>query len=99
GLTAPADGDLAQALGLATGANMRVGFHAEEASVLMQVANLLGPPPEAIAHLDARPESAEVIAIDHVGRLLQHSGAKGHIHHLSSAGGLEAIERWRVAGL
>jgi len=99
GLTVPADGDLVQALGLAGKANMRVGFHAEEASVLMQVANLLGSPPEAIAHLDARPESAEVIAIDHVGRLLQQSGAKGHIHHLSSIGGLQAIEGWRGEGI
>jgi dihydroorotase (multifunctional complex type) len=99
GLTAPVDGDLLQALGVARAADMRVGFHAEEASVLMQVANLLGTPPEAIAHLDARPESAEVIAIDHAGRLLQQSGARGHIHHLSSAHGLEAVERWRGGGV
>jgi dihydroorotase (multifunctional complex type) len=99
GLTAPADGDLVQALGLAESAEMRVGFHAEEASVLMQVANLLGAPSEAIGHLDSRPESAEVIAIDHVGRLLQQSGARGHIHHLSSVTGLEAIERWRAVGI
>jgi dihydroorotase (multifunctional complex type) len=99
GLTVPVDGDLLQALGLARAASMRVGFHAEDATVLMQVANLLGTPPEAIAHLDARPESAEVIAIDHVGRLLAQSGASGHIHHLSSIGGLAAIERWRAEGV
>jgi dihydroorotase len=99
GLSAPVEGDLLQALGLAKAANMRVGFHAEDAGVLMQVANLLGTPPEAIAHLDSRPESAEVIAIDHVGRMLAQSGASGHIHHLSSIGGLAAIERWRGEGI
>jgi dihydroorotase len=99
GLSAPGDDGLMGALAIAHAADMRVGFHAEEASVLMQVANLLGAPTEAIGHLDSRPESAEVIAIDHVGRLLQQSGAKGHIHHLSSIAGLEAIERWRATGI
>jgi dihydroorotase (multifunctional complex type) len=99
GLSAPGDDFLLRALHIAQAANLRVGFHAEEASVLMQVANLLGAPTEPIGHLDSRPESAEVIAIDHVGRLLQQSGARGHIHHLSSVGGLEAIERWRAQGV
>jgi dihydroorotase len=99
GLSAPGDDGLLRALEIARAADMRVGFHAEEASVLMQAANLLGAPTEAIGHLDSRPESAEVIAIDHVGRLLQQSGAKGHVHHLSSIHGLEAIERWRESGL
>src|SRR4029079_12558721 len=35
----------------------------------------------------------------HVGRLLQQSGAKGHIHHLSSLHGLGAVERWRSEGV
>jgi dihydroorotase (multifunctional complex type) len=65
----------------------------------MQVASLLGHSSEPISHLDSRPESAEITAIDHLGRLLLESGARGHIHHLSSAGGIEAVERWRGQGV
>jgi dihydroorotase len=42
--------------------------------------------------------AAEVVAIDHVGRLLAVAGAAGHIFHLSSADGLATVERWRGQG-
>jgi dihydroorotase len=98
-LTAPADPDLLTALTLARDAGMRVGFHAEDAEIIARVAAMVGDSTDALAHLDARPATAEVASIDHAARLLDAAGAAGHIFHLSSAAGLEAVERWRQRGL
>ena len=78
---------------------MRVGFHAEDPEILGRIASMLGEPTDARGHLDGRPPQAEVTAIDHAGRLLEQSGARGHIFHLSSIDGLEAVTRWRERGL
>lgn len=99
GLGTPEDAGLLQGLSIARAGGLRVAFHAEDGGILMQVGELLGWPREAIGHLESRPAIAEVTAIDHVGRLLEQSGARGHISHLSSAVGLEAVQRWRERGL
>jgi dihydroorotase len=99
GLGAPEEPGLLQGLSIARDGGLRVAFHAEDGGILMQVGELLGWPSEALGHLESRPAIAEVTAIDHVGRLLEQSGARGHICHLSSAAGLEAVERWRARGL
>jgi dihydroorotase len=99
GLNAPEEPALLQALAVARNAGLRTAFHAEDAGVLMQVAGLIGDSPDALSHLDRRPAVAEVTAIDHVGSWLEGAGAAGHICHLSSSAGLEAIERWRQKGI
>lgn len=99
GLAAPADPDLLTALSLARVAGMRVGFHAEDGEIIARVASMLGDATDALAHLDARPAAAEVAAIDHAGRLLEQSGAPGHVFHLTSAAGLAAVATWRGRGV
>jgi dihydroorotase len=54
---------------------------------------------DAIAHLETRPARAELIAIEHVARLLQAANARGLICHVSSALGLHTIESWRGEGV
>ena len=83
---------------LATG--MRVSFHAEDAGEIESAIQALPERDrnEALAHLMARPSEAEVLAIDHAGRLLVETGGAGHIAHVTSAEGLAAVERWRDRG-
>jgi dihydroorotase len=99
GLTAPPDAELVEALRIARDRGVRVGFHAEDGEIIRRVAEMVGDSTDALAHLDARPAAAEVAAIDHAGRLLEVASASGHIFHLSSSAGLEAVERWRQRGV
>ena len=99
GLSAPDDNQLLQALAIARDAGIRVGFHAEDREVIRLAESMVGNMYDATVHLDSRPAHAEEIAIDHAARLLEQTGAKGHIFHLSSADGLAALERWRARGL
>ena len=85
-LQPPTDARLLRGLRVAAVAGVRVGFHAEDAEVLR-------------ADPDTRPVQAEVVAIGHVGRLLEESGAAGHVCHVSSTEGLAGVERWRSRGL
>jgi dihydroorotase len=85
-LEPPTDDSLLRGLRLAAASGVRVAFHAEDATVLR-------------ASPDSRPVEAEVVAIDHVGRLLEASGATGHVCHVSSGAGLAAVARWRTRGL
>jgi dihydroorotase len=101
GLSAPTDDGLRRALELARAADLRVGFHAEDRSVIAAAESRLhaagrNDPP---AHLESRPLEAEVMAIDHACELLRETGARGHVFHLSSADGLAAVDRWRAAGV
>ena len=101
GLRAPDDEGMRRALKIAREVGLRVAFHAEERAVIgrseAQVRSTGRT--DALAHLNARPASAEVVAIERVGRLLYDTGARGHILHLSSAAGLAAVERWRAEGV
>jgi dihydroorotase len=101
GLRAPDDDGLLRALAIARETGLRVAFHAEDRAIVergqavMRAAGRTDP----LAHLESRPTTAEVDAINHAGRLLLETGARGHILHLSSAGGLDAVERWRAQGV
>src|SRR4051794_19632684 len=99
-LRAPDDDGLRKALVVARDAGLRVAFHAEDRGIIeaSEAATRRTGRTDAIAHLDARPVSAEVAAIDRAGRLLIETGARGHILHLSSAAGLSVVERVRAAG-
>ena len=101
GLRAPDDTGLRDALAIAREAHLRVAFHAEDRGLVESSESVLrdASRTDAIAHLEARPDRAEVVAIEHAGRLLAETGARGHILHLSSAAGLEAVERLRDAGV
>lgn len=100
-LRAPDDEGLRRGLKVASGVGLRVAFHAEERAVIgrSEAQVRVTGRTDALAHLNARPASAEVVAIDRCGRLLYDTGARGHILHLSSAAGLAAVERWRAEGV
>src|SRR4051794_14659974 len=100
-LRAPDDEGLREALAIARKAGLRVAFHAEDRALIESSEGALrnAGRTDAMAHLEARRDSAEVIAIEHAGRLLAETAARGHILHLSSAAGLAAVERLRDAGL
>jgi dihydroorotase (multifunctional complex type) len=53
---------------------------------------------DAMAHVESRPVAAEVQAILRVGRLASETGCRMHICHVTSAPGLDAIDRWRAKG-
>jgi dihydroorotase (multifunctional complex type) len=98
GLRAPDDEDLRRALMIVREAGLRVAFHAEDRAIIerTEAAVRASGRTDPVAHLDARPQSAEVAAIDRAGKLLLETGTAGHILHLSSAAGLAAVERWRA---
>lgn len=100
GLRAPDDEGLRRALVVARQAGLRVAFHAEDGDIVAraQAALQAAGRTDALAHRDARPAAAEVAAIARVGRLLVQTRVAGHILHVSSAAGLEEIERWRALG-
>ncbi|CAN5598753.1 dihydroorotase [soil metagenome] len=85
-LELPPDADLLRALGVASAAGLRTAFHAEDALTIR-------------ANSGARTVEAEVRAIDHAAGLLSRARAAGHILHLSSAEGVDAVRRWRSRGV
>jgi dihydroorotase len=97
----PSDADLRRLLELARAADLRVGFHAEDESLVraaearLRAAGRTDP----LAHPESRTVPAEVAAIERAGQLLHETGAKGHVFHLASVEGLAAVERWRAAGV
>ena len=100
-LRAPDDEGMRRGLKVAREVGLRVAFHAEDRAAIgrsEEQVHVTGRT-DALAHLNARPASAEVVAIDRCGRLLYDTGARGHILHLSSAVGLAAVERWRAEGV
>jgi dihydroorotase len=79
---------------------LRVAFHAEDRGIIerSEAGLRASGRTDAAAHLEARPATAEVAAIDRIGRILLDTQAGGHILHVSSAGGLAAVARWRERG-
>jgi dihydroorotase len=98
-LRAPDDPELLRILGLAARAGLRTAFHAEDAATLRRAEAVAGSRTDPLAHLEGRPIEAEVRAIDHAASLLSRAASPGHILHLSSAAGVEAVRRWRSRGV
>jgi dihydroorotase len=97
----PNDGALLDALADISHLGMRCAFHAENDEILQHQAAQLRAAgrTDPLAHVEARPEIAEVESIERVGLFALHTGTKVHILHLSSSGGLMAIEAWRHRGV
>jgi dihydroorotase len=98
-LVAPPDAELVRLLRLAAAAGLRTAFHAEDAATLRRAGAAVAERSDPRAHLDGRPVEAEVLAIEYAAQLLSQAGAPGHILHLSSAAGVEAVRRWRSRGV
>ncbi len=100
-IPAPDDGHLLEALSLVANLNMRCGFHAENDAILQHLTGRLRAEgrTDALAHVESRPEVAEVEGIQRAALFAATSGARVHIFHLSSAGGLATVEEWRRKGV
>ncbi len=88
-------GGLATALTTMRDTNAPLLVHAELAEHL----HAMTDPHSYRAYVASRPAIAEDTAIDMVFDEVRRSGAKAHIVHLSSAGGLDRLRRARDSGL
>ena len=82
-------------------AGARLGIHAEDRGlVLARTAALRAAGRlDARAHLEARPVEAEVIALRQAIALVRRTGVRMHVHHLSSAAGLQLVRAAKREGL
>jgi len=93
-LPSPDDDLLFRALEQARTSGLRVAFHAEDRATI-EAARSGESRTDAIAHLETRPADAEVRAIERIGALLKATMARGHICHVSSSAGLDAVREWQ----
>jgi len=78
-----------------------IGVHAEDRPLVTELTRRLVAQgrQDAAAHLEARPVEAEEIALRQAIDLCRRSGARLHVHHLSSAAGLDILRRAKDEGL
>jgi dihydroorotase (multifunctional complex type) len=96
----PDDGAIFTGLRRARDAGLVVGVHAENDKVLRLLANELRKSgrTDPIAHLASRPSFVEEEAIARILTLARAAGTQLHIHHLSTAAGLELLNAARQQG-
>jgi dihydroorotase (multifunctional complex type) len=99
-LPAPSTTDLRAAMLVIARAGMRLAVHAEDGSIVeREVARLRSAGRrDPMAHSESRPVGAEVTAIARIGRLALDTGCPVHVCHVTSAAGLDEIDRWRSHG-
>src|SRR5579859_6198387 len=97
----PDDGTLLEAMRVIASTGLRVGFHAEDDAILQHSIRQLkaGGRTDARAHVDGRPEIAEVEAIQRVALFAMGTRTPIHIFHVSSRQGLATIDAWRARGI
>ncbi|HEY8135002.1 MAG TPA: dihydroorotase family protein [Candidatus Limnocylindrales bacterium] len=93
-LPAPDEDELFRGLEQARVAGLRVAFHAEDRATI-DALRAHETRTDPIAHLETRPAEAEVRAIERIGALLEATRARGHICHVSSSAGLDAVRDWQ----
>jgi allantoinase len=91
------DADLVPALRAAKDAGLLVAAHCEDEATLADAASRAHGR-ELSAWLDSRPIAAEVQAIERFAAAVRGTGVRGHVVHVSSDEGLEAVDRARSAG-
>jgi allantoinase len=90
------EGHLRQALPVLAARDVPLLVHAE---LPEQIRPPEGQPASYLDYMATRPPSAEVDAIRLIARLAGNVGARAHIVHVSSAGGVEAIREAQSAGV
>ncbi|HXT36518.1 MAG TPA: dihydroorotase [Chloroflexota bacterium] len=80
---------------------MTIGIHAEDRPTISRQASALKAAgrSDAAAHLASRPAAVEVTALREAIALARASGVHLHVHHLSSAAGLDLIRAAKREGL
>jgi dihydroorotase len=96
----PDDDAIYKGLTSARAAGLVVGVHAENDKVLRLLADelRLSGRTDPIAHLESRPSFVEEEAIARILTLARAVGTRLHIHHLSTAAGLELVNAARARG-
>lgn len=79
----------------------RIGIHAEDRPAVLSrtLALKAAGRLDAAAHLAARPAAVEVTALVQAIDLCRRTGAQLHVHHLSSAAGLDLVRQAKAEGL
>ncbi|CAO5233222.1 allantoinase AllB [Frankia sp. AgKG'84/4] len=96
----PDDGAIHAGLRAAADAGLVVGVHAENDALLRRLGRELRADgrTDPRAHLEGRPAVVEVEAVTRIITLAGDAGAQLHIHHLSTAAGLERVRLMRALG-
>jgi allantoinase len=90
------EGHLRQAFPVLAARKVPLLVHAE---LPEQIRPHAGQPASYLDYLATRPPSAEVDAIRLIARLAGNTGARAHIVHVSSAGGVDAVREAQSAGV
>jgi len=96
----PDDAAIFTGLRRARDAGLVVGAHAENDKVLRLLASELRAAgrTDPVAHLESRPSFVEEEAVARFITLARGAGARAHIHHLSTAAGLDLVNAARLRG-
>jgi len=96
----PDDAAIFKGLREACKAGIVVGVHAENDRVLRLLASELRASgrTDPIAHLESRPAFVEHEAMTRIFTLARAAGTRLHIHHISTAGGLDLLRAARQTG-
>ncbi len=102
GIREPVDGlDLVRAMEVAASLNLRAGVHAEEGRMIAALREVLraGGRRDPLAHMEARPVVAEVLAVAKALLVAKTTGCRLHVFHLTSGEALNAIRALRPLGM
>lgn len=97
----PEDHEVIELMRRCARAGVRVGFHAEDGKMIAALREALRAAgrSDPMAHLEARPVEAEVVAVARVLTAAWLTGAKVHVFHVTSSQCLELAERFRAMGV
>jgi dihydroorotase len=96
----PADnGSVWRLLRNAAEADLLVGVHCEDRSVLRTAEQRVGKARRPSELLESRPDAAEAVAVASLIELGRGSGARMHVVHVSSARSLQLIQRAQADGI
>ncbi|MDR0442395.1 MAG: dihydroorotase family protein [Treponema sp.] len=101
-IAAPAAGTLLEQIKKSASLGMRIGFHAENGDInshFTSVCRNTTGVSEAVLLSQARPVISEVMAIKDAICYAQYTGAKIHIHHVTSQDGERLIEEAKQKGI
>jgi len=101
-IAAPSQKTLLEQMRKSASLGLRIGFHAETSELnsrFTEICKKRDDAPLGILLADARPVESETLAIKAAIRYAQDTGAKIHIHHVTSADGVLLVEEARRNGM
>jgi len=101
-IAVPSPGVLKEQMKKAAGLGLRVGFHAETSELnsrYTQICKKRDDAPLGVLLADARPVESETLAIKTAISYARDTGAKIHIHHITSTDGVLLAQEARKGGI